>query len=74
MGVELDGAVQATKRVLIKANLTLSQNRAVEFTEYIDNWDTWGQDTIVYRNTDLAFSPSVVSGQEISFNLFRAGN
>lgn len=71
MGVELDGAVQATKRVLIKANLTLSQNRAVEFTEYIDNWDTWGQDTIVYRNTDLAFSPSVVSGQEISFNLFR---
>jgi iron complex outermembrane recepter protein len=70
-GIEMDGAMQIGARTIIKANLTLSQNRAVEFTEFIDNWDTWGQDTIVYRNTDLAFSPSVISGQEITFNLYK---
>lgn len=69
-GVEFDLAIQFTKRLSWKVNTTVSQNKVVKYSEYIDNWDTWGQDTIVYENTNLAFSPRLIGGSELSFTLW----
>ena len=36
-------------------NITLSENKIVSFTEYIDNWDTWGKDTVNYKTLIFHF-------------------
>jgi len=54
-----------------KFNSTFSQNKIINHNEYIDNWDTWGKDTISFAKTDLAFSPSVIAGSQLSFQLFK---
>ncbi len=41
-------------------NLSWSENKILDFTEYIDNWDTWTQESIHRGKTDIAFSPNVV--------------
>lgn len=60
-GVELEFGYQPIKQLSISGNVTISQNKIVSFIEYIDNYDIGGQDTIVHSNTDLAFSPNVIS-------------
>ncbi len=39
-----------------------------DFTEYIDNWDTWGQETYELGTTDLAFSPNFVGNSRFVFS------
>ncbi len=67
-GLELQGSVKFLKRVTFSANLALSINKIARFTEYIDNYDTYVQETISHRNTDIAFSPRIVAGGTLSIN------
>lgn len=81
-GVEVEGAYAITEALQVNANLTLSQNKIRELTEYIDNWDYWSQDfdntpaaeleplqfTNQLEDTDLAFSPNVIFGGELSYD------
>lgn len=60
LGFELEGAAQVLDSLSLFGNLNLSSNKIVRFVEYIDNYDTYIQDTIVHSNTDLAFSPSSI--------------
>ena len=59
-GLEVVGGVQLTNQLNLEGSLTLSNNKIKSFTEYIDNWDTWGQETVEHGKTDLAFSPKTV--------------
>ena len=67
-GIELDGSVMLGNNFSLSANTTLSQNKIKSFTEYIDNWDTWGQETVEHENTDLAFSPNFIGGMELRYD------
>jgi iron complex outermembrane receptor protein len=60
-GVELEAGYMILKNLSITANATFSQNKIAEFTEYVDNYDTYIQDEIVHTNTDLAFSPNMIA-------------
>ena len=66
-GMELEGAWQITPKWSLQGNSSLSQNRAVVFTEYIDNWDTGEQLVVDHKNTPLAFSPSLIAQAEVSW-------
>lgn len=68
-GLELQGQIQPHSRWNIQANLALSQNRIVEWTAYQDDWSTGLQRAIVYRNTDLAFSPNLIARGAASFQI-----
>ncbi|MEL6923456.1 MAG: TonB-dependent receptor, partial [Bacteroidota bacterium] len=68
LGLELDGSVLLSDAFSLSANATFSQNRIQSFTEYIDNWDTWGQEAVEHENTNLAFSPGVIAGVELRYN------
>jgi len=70
LGVELDGAVAITRGLQLTGNLTLSQNKIKSFTEFIDNWDTGLQDSNKLENTDLALSPNLIAGAELSYDFF----
>lgn len=52
----------------VALNVALSQNKIPNFTEYIDDYDAGGQQTIEHKNTTIAFSPTWVMGGRISVN------
>jgi iron complex outermembrane receptor protein len=60
-------ALQATRRLTWRANASFSSNRVRNFVEYVDDWDTGAQRVIEHGTTDLAFSPSIVAGSELTF-------
>ncbi|MEZ4790628.1 MAG: TonB-dependent receptor [Flavobacteriales bacterium] len=70
-GVELMWAVQSVSRLTWRANASFSANKVLDYTEYVDDWDTWEQRAITHGTTDLAFSPSVVAGSELSYRFWR---
>jgi len=64
-GLEFTAGARIGKNFKWNANLTLSRNKIKSYTEFIDNWDTWGQDIWELENTEISFSPNV-----IAYNLF----
>ncbi|MEZ4967195.1 MAG: TonB-dependent receptor [Saprospiraceae bacterium] len=64
-GLEMEASAALGSRMGLSGNLSLSRNKVTKFTEYRDNWDTGEQEKIVHRNTDLAFSPSVLARGEV---------
>ncbi len=73
-GIELELAVKPHQRIIWAVNTTLSENKIIDFNEYVDNWDTWDQIKLEYSKTDIAFSPGVIAGSEITFNLLHTAN
>lgn len=66
LGVELQGAARLTNWAQISANLALSRNKVQNFTEFVDDFDNGGQKTTNYKETDIAFSPRVVGGAQLT--------
>lgn len=64
-GIELQGGYVFAKWLQANANLSISRNKIKSFTEYIDNWDTGGQETVEHKNTDISFSPNIIGGATI---------
>jgi len=67
LGIELQTSWKPTSWITAGGNITLSRNKIKAFREYIDNFDTNGQNSVERTNTDIAFSPSVVGGTQLLF-------
>jgi iron complex outermembrane recepter protein len=65
LGVELQGGIKFNSWIHANASLALSKNKVLDFTEYVDDYDNGGQKTNFFNNTNIAFSPSVVSSASI---------
>lgn len=66
-GIELQGKVKMNNWMNATANITFSENKIKNFTEYLDDYDNGGQQTKFYSKTDIAYSPSVIAGGSINF-------
>lgn len=66
-GIELLTGVKITPKLQWNANATISSNKIKDFTEYVDNWDTWGQESNFLGTTDLAFSPNFTGNSQLTF-------
>ncbi|MEI7597192.1 MAG: TonB-dependent receptor [Bacteroidota bacterium] len=66
-GLELEGGYKICKNLEASANVTFSENKIMNFTEYIDNWDDWSQSSKTYSKTDIAFSPNIISSGAIVY-------
>ncbi len=73
-GIEVLAIYQPNSIFSIQGNISLSQNKQEVFTEFLDNYDIGGQRERTFVNTDLAFSPNIVAGGQISIYPFRALN
>ena len=83
LGVELEGGWSPAKNLRFNGNIAISQNKIKSFTEYIDNWDYWGQDfenipeeewepqqyAVEHGDTDISFSPDYVGSFDIAYTL-----
>jgi iron complex outermembrane receptor protein len=74
-GIELIAGARITHNLKINANATFSRNKIEDFTEYVDNWDYWNDPaTEPYQRvnhlgtTDLAFSPDIIAGGQLSYS------
>ncbi|MCB0706491.1 MAG: TonB-dependent receptor [Saprospiraceae bacterium] len=70
-GLELIGSVRPLSWIGLGGNLTLSQNKLQNYTEYLDAYDGdfnyLGQDSVFYESSDLAFSPAVIAAIDLVF-------
>lgn len=67
LGLELQGSQRVGSQLRLTGNLTLSQNKVMDFSEYIDDYDLGGQQRKTYRKTDLAYSPDLVGAATFSY-------
>lgn len=75
-GVEAQATYVPNYWLKMFANATYSQNKVVDFTEYIDNYDNqFGiQDVINHGTTDIAFSPNIIAAGGFTFSPIRYMN
>jgi iron complex outermembrane receptor protein len=69
-GVELTLAAQLSRRLVWRANTTVSRNRVRDYTEYLDDYDNGGQQAVVVGESELSFSPSVIAGSELGYRFW----
>ena len=68
MGFEYTGKLQLSKNIAWEHHATLSRNKIIGFVEYVDDWDHWGEQvTHELGTTDIAFSPTMVAGSNLSW-------
>lgn len=72
-GIELMAGYDVSKWLRVYGNLTLSQNKIKDFTEYVDNYDSTAQRVVYHGTTDISFSPNAVSAVTASFTPLRKG-
>lgn len=70
-GVEITWAAQVTRRLRWKGNATFSRDRIKDFTEFVDDWDTGGQQAFTYTSTPIAFSPEQIAASELSYRFWQ---
>ena len=68
-GIEIEATYKLSDKISWVGNMTLSENKIVGHTAYIDNWDNGGQNKLDYENTDLAFSPNLIWASNINYKL-----
>ena len=68
-GIEIEASTIINDKLSWAGNATFSENKIVNFTEYVDNWDTWGQEQIVHEDTDIAFSPDLIWASRFNYQL-----
>ncbi len=69
MGIELTGGVRIASWLDWSGNLTLSRNKILHYTNYMDNYDTGGQSTEYLGTTDISFSPNIIAGSIFDFHV-----
>jgi len=68
-GIELSSGWKIANHLNWEANVSFSRNKAIDFTEFVDNWsEPYGQTEKNLGNTDLAFSPEIVANSSINLN------
>jgi iron complex outermembrane receptor protein len=66
-GIELSASVTFLKKLNWSVGATFSRNRIPDFTEYVDNWDTWTQDSAYLGETPLSFSPEILATSALTY-------
>jgi iron complex outermembrane recepter protein len=66
IGLEIDAVFQLSKKWTIAPNFTVSSNKNIDFVSDVNGTLT------VLGNTDIAYSPSFIAGNTLSFSPFSA--
>lgn len=72
-GIELSSSAYVKQRLRVGANLTLSENKIIDFQERIFNYDTFAEEVISRGTTNIAFSPNIIAGLTAEYQVFPHG-
>lgn len=65
MGIELEGEIKPKKWLSARATATISENKNINFTEYIIDYTDFTHKATPLGNTDIALSPAVIAGLQL---------
>ena len=68
-GIELQASAQLLPQLNWSGNATFSQNKINEYVRFLDDFDQGGQQTEVFDDVDIAFSPSTILNSIFSHRL-----
>ncbi len=71
MGVEIQAAYQPIEKLELSAHASLSTNKINGFSEKVYNYDTEEEEVIQHGNTEISFSPKIIAGSDINYQLFK---
>ncbi len=70
-GIEIQALVNINSKLVWNANVTLSRNKIKEFGEvlydYGPDFDEYNEIVRTFKDTDIAFSPSVITGSGLTY-------
>jgi len=72
LGIEISAGAQLLKSLKWSANIALSKNKIKDFTEYVDDWDSWTQRKQYLGTTNLSFSPEVIASNILTLDACKA--
>lgn len=72
-GIELTGSAKFSKWISLNGNVTLSENKIKDFTEYIDDYDNGGQQENFYKKPDIPFSPAAIVSASLNITPIKNG-
>ena len=70
LGIEVISKINLDP-IIWNFNLNISDNKINSFNEYIDNWETGGQEIVNHEKTTIAFSPSLIASSSIDWQIFK---
>jgi iron complex outermembrane receptor protein len=73
-GMELETEVKLQKNLKLVTSTTISKNKILVFNEYIDDYDLGIQINNQYQNSDIAFSPNIIAGAGLDYQLKKNTN
>jgi iron complex outermembrane recepter protein len=59
-GIEFFAMEEINKYLSFTGNVTFSENKVKNFTEYFDDYDNGGQKSNFYNESDIAYSPNII--------------
>jgi len=68
-GVEISMLAFLHKNIEMNTNMSISENKILNFTEFVDDWDNGGQIANFRGKTNISFSPSLVFSNQLLFSL-----
>jgi iron complex outermembrane receptor protein len=75
IGVEISGGIKLFDRLDWNGNITLSQNKILDYVEYYTDYNTsdWSSEYKSKKlgNVDIAYSPSIILNNKLSFNVVK---
>ncbi len=69
LGIEAVATFKPFKDLSVTGSATFSENKIKAFNEYIDDWDTGEQLIVQHTNTDLSFSPSLLTNLILDYSI-----
>lgn len=77
-GIEIEAGYAFSGKIALDMNATLSQNRIASFRDFTNSYDTdfnpIGQDTALYKDTPIAFSPELTGMGRLTYQLSKKIN
>lgn len=67
-GIELQADAKLTNWISVLGNISFSENKIKNFTEYVDDYDNGIQKQNNYHNTNISFSPGIVGSAGINIS------
>ncbi len=66
-GLEIEIQSVLNKKLILAANATLSQNKILDYTNVVIDYNSFESITQFYKNTDISYSPSVVGNFNVNY-------
>ena len=68
-GIEFSASANLSRKLKVGGNITLSENKILDFNERVFNYDTYAEEVVSRGTTDIAFSPNMIAALNADYKM-----